>query len=155
MKIILPLMIAALLVTACETEQPASTALPLPGTWRLLSGTLIENNDTSVTDYTKGRKFLKIINDSHFSFIHHDLGKGSDSATAVFSAGAGTYELKDSTYTEHLEFCSDRNWENNSFHFTITIQNDTLVQKGVEKIEGTNVNRFNIEKYVRVKEPGK
>jgi hypothetical protein len=154
MKIILPLIITALLFTACETEKPEQ-GLPLTGAWRLLSGMLIENNDTTVTDYTKGRKFLKIINDSHFSFIHHDLSKGSDSATAVFSAGAGTYELKDSTYTEHLEFCSDRNWENNSFHFTITIQNDTLVQKGVEKIEGTNVNRFNIEKYVRVKESGK
>lgn len=152
MKKILPLAFTILLVTGCETEKQG---LPLTGTWQLISGTLIENNNSTVTDYTKGRKFLKIINDSHFSFIHHDLTNGKDSSTAVFSAGAGSYTLKDSTYTENLEFCSDRNWENHSFTFTVTIQNDTLVQQGVEKIEGTNVNRYNIEKYVRVKETAK
>jgi len=59
--------------------------------------------------------------------------------------------LVDSSYTEHLEFCSAREWENNDFHFTISIRNDTLIQTGIEKVESAGVNRLNIEKYVRVK----
>ena len=69
----------------------------------------------------------------------------------MFVAGGGSYSIKDSLYTEHLEYCSARNWEGNDFPFIIQIRNDTLVQSGVEKIESENVNRINIEKYVRVK----
>lgn len=132
---------------SCKTK---NSSFPLIGTWQLISGTLIERNDTIVTDYTKNKKFIKIINDAHFAFISHDLNKGKDSA-AFFSAGGGNYTLTDSLYTEHLEFCSDRAWENNDFHFTISISNDTLVQRGMEKVESAGIDRLNIEKYVRVK----
>jgi hypothetical protein len=142
------LLITILSYVSCSTNKPAS---PIIGTWKLLSGTLIEKGNTTVTDYTQNKQFIKIINDSHFSFLGHDLSKGKDSAKTFFSAGGGRYTLKDSTYTEHLEYCSDRSWENNDFSFTITIHNDTLIQQGTEKIEATGVNRLNIEKYVRVK----
>src|SRR5690349_13173765 len=69
-------------------------AASLRGTWRLLNGTLIEKGDTTVTDYTKNVSFIKIINDSHFSFLQHDLTKGKDSG-AVFVAGGGRYSLTD------------------------------------------------------------
>ena len=133
-----------------EAEPAKASSLPISGTWKLLTGTLIEKGDTTVTDYTKKTSFIKIINDSHFAFLSHDLTKGKDSG-AVFSSGGGNYSLKDSTYTEHLEYCSDRNWEGNDFSFTIEIKGDTLIQSGVEKIEKENVNRLNIEKYVRLK----
>jgi hypothetical protein len=136
------------ILPSCETKKSSS---PLIGTWQLISGTLIEKGNTTVTDYTKNKKFIKIINDTHFAFISHDLNKGKDSAAALFSAGGGNYTLADSLYTEHLEFCSDREWENNDFHFTVTINNDTLVQKGIEKVESEGIDRLNIEKYVRVK----
>lgn len=132
-----------------EHKATAETT-PLQGTWKLLSGTLIEKGDTTVTDYTNKVSFIKIINGSHFAFLQHDLNKGKDS-TASFSAGGGTYTLKDSDYTEKLEYCTAREWEGNEFHFTISIQNDTLVQRGVEKVEAAGVERLNIEKYVRVK----
>jgi hypothetical protein len=145
-------LLAIVFLFACnlsvDTRDPA---LPIKGTWQLFSATLVENGDSTTTDYTKDKKFIKIINDSHFSFTSHDLNKGKDSATAAFSAGAGSYTLKDSLYTESLEFCSAREWEGHDFSFVVTIKNDTLVQSGIEKIEGTNVNRLNIEKYVRVK----
>lgn len=120
------------------------------GTWQLVTGTLIEKGDTTVTDYTKNISFIKVINDSHFAFIQHDLNKGKDSS-AVFAAGGGSYSFNDSTYTEHLEYCSDRAWEGHDFPFTITIKNDTLTQRGIEKIESSGINRENIEKYVKVK----
>ena len=131
-------------------ESSASSPKPIIGTWKLLTGTLIEKGDTTVTDYTKNVSFIKIINDSHFSFIQHDLNKGKDSA-AVFSSGAGTYSLKDSSYTEHLEYCSAREWEGHDFTFTVEIKNDTFIQRGIEKVENLGIERLNIEKYVRVK----
>ncbi len=141
------------LIVACTKQSTTadSNTVPIKGTWKLLTGTLIEKGDTTVTDYTKGVSFIKIINDTHFSFINHDLNHGKDSTTAAFSAGAGTYTLKDNTYTEHLEYCNAREWEDHDFTFTIEIKNDTLIQKGIEKIESQGIERLNIEKYVRVK----
>ena len=152
---VLALLTFGCFISACggKTEFKISTTdkLPIEGTWKLLSGTLVEKGVSTVTDYTKDKSFIKIINGTHFAFTTHDLDKGKDSAKASFGSGAGTYTLKDSTYTEHLEYCTDRQWEGNDFSFTITINNDTLVQKGVEKIESAGVDRLNIEKYVRLK----
>jgi len=133
-----------------QQKEVKSTKLPIAGTWKLISGTLIEKGDTTVTFYDKNLSFIKIINDTHFAFLNHDLKKGKDTATAAYSSGGGRYTLNDSTYTEHLEYCSDRQWEGNDFPFTITIKNDTLVQSGIEKVESAGVNRLNIEKYVRL-----
>lgn len=140
-----------LIFTSCIEKPQKPTALPITVTWKLISGTIIDRGDTTITDYTKGLSFIKIINDSHFAFFNHDLNKGKDSL-AVFGSGGGTYVLQDSLYTEHLEYCSDRAWEGNDFTFTVTIKNDTLIQQGIEKIENAGVNRLNIEKYVRWKE---
>ncbi len=142
----------ALLFFSCRgpVNENKTSNIPIVGTWRLISGTLVEKGDTVVTDYTKNLSFIKIINDSYFSFLLHDNNKGADS-TKAFSAGGGRYTLADSSYTEHLEYCSDRNWEGHDFNFTISIKNDTLVQRGIEKIDSAGINRLNIEKYVRIK----
>jgi hypothetical protein len=133
-----------------EHKKPVAS-MPIVGTWRLLSGTLIEKGDTVITDYTKDISFIKIINDSHFAFFNHDVKNGKDSS-AVFGSGGGRYSLVDSIYTEHLEYCSAREWENHDFQFTLTLKNDTLIQQGIEKIESAGVDRLNIEKYVRMKD---
>jgi hypothetical protein len=156
MKIISPMLLAAVFFTACNNGTVPVNATgggttALNGTWQLISGTTIEKGDTTVTWYTKDLAFIKVINNSHFAFLKHDLTKGKDSSTRAFGAGGGVYTLKDSVYTEHLEYCSDREWEGNDFVFTIYLLNDTLVQSGVEKVEGAGVNRLNIEKYIRVK----
>ncbi len=125
--------------------------IPITGTWQLITGIHIEKDDTVVTNYAKNISFINIINDTHFAFLQHDLNKGKDSSAAVFVAGGGSYSLSDSLYTEHLEYCSAREWEGNDFSFRIDIKNDTLIQSGVEKVESAGVNRINIEKYIRVK----
>ena len=147
MKVPAAFILFLFILVSCETRKNSPE---ITGTWQLISGTLIEKQDTSVTDYTKNRKFIKIINNSHFAFLGHDLNKGKDSAS-FYSSGGGTYSLEGNSYTEHLEFCSDRAWEHNDFQFTISLNADTLIQKGVEKVEATGINRLNIEKYIRVK----
>jgi hypothetical protein len=137
---------------SCQEAPKEKTTNNIIGTWKLLTGTLIEKGDTIITDYTKDKSFIKIINDSHFAFTLHDLDKGKDSVTATFSAGSGKYSFDGKNYTEHLEYCSAREWEGHDFPFTVIITGDTLVQSGVEKIESAGINRINIEKYVRVKD---
>lgn len=146
------LLISTILMSCGAGTEDASkpTSKPIAGTWQLITGTVIEKGDTVVTDYTKNISFVKIINDTHFAFLQHDLNKGKDSA-AVFVAGGGSYSLTDSLYTEHLEYCSAREWEGNDFTFTIVIRDDTLIQSGIEKVESAGINRVNIEKYTRVK----
>jgi hypothetical protein len=144
------LIILIALINCSERREPLryATDNELQGTWKLMTGTLIENGDTTVTDYTKGVSFIKIINDTHFAFLHHDTG--ADSAR-TFSAGGGAYTLQDSLYTEHLEYCTAREWEGHDFSFVMAVHNDTLVQSGVEIVESAGVNRVNVEKYVRVR----
>ncbi|MGZ3749870.1 MAG: hypothetical protein ACXVB0_10865 [Mucilaginibacter sp.] len=148
------LAIAAGTVISCKNNagktEPKDEALPIAGTWQLISGSLTEKNNTVVTDYTKDQKAIKIINGSHFCFLVHDLTKGKG-AKPNFSSGGGRYTLAGDKYTEYLEYCNDRQWEDNKFDFTVTIKNDTLIQKGIEKIDSLGVNRINVEKYIRVK----
>lgn len=151
MKGYLLILLSGFGMLSCQRNEPATAEHnQLSGTWQLISGTLIEKGDTTITDYTRDIQMIKIINDSHFSFLNHDLNKGKDSLAAHFVAGGGQYQLSGDQYTEHLEYCSDRQWEGNDFVFTVTIQNDTLTQQGAEKVEGTTIDRLNIEKYVRV-----
>ncbi len=133
-----------------EIDTSKSNEISIVGTWKLISGTLIEKGDTVITDYSKNVSFIKIINDTHFAFLLHDLNKGKDSTTS-FSAGGGKYTLKNNQYQENLEYCYARNWEGNVFNFKIEIKNDTLIQSGIEKIDSIGVNRINIEKYYRIK----
>jgi hypothetical protein len=149
--------ICALLVSitwSCDSQQkatpPKEEASSLEGTWKLISGTIIEKGDTTVTNYSGDQSMIKVINATHFAFLNHDLKKGKDS-TAVFSAGGGVYTLDGDQYTEYLEYCTAREWEGNTFQFTVKVQDDTLTQSGTEKIENLGVERLNIEKYSRLK----
>jgi hypothetical protein len=154
MKIQNGIVIIAAMFLSCAEKKDSGVAknpsVPIVGTWKLVNGTVIEKGDTTHTEYTKKISFIKVINDTHFAFLQHDLNKGKDSS-AVFSAGGGRYSLKDSVYTEQLEYCTAREWEGNSFKLTVSIRNDTLIQRGVEKLEGLGVDRINVEKYIRVK----
>ncbi len=154
MKIQFTLLLICIVLLSCGVKNQMDTSkqpsLPIIGTWKLISGTTIEKGDTTVIDYTKNMSFIKIINDTHFAFLNHDLKKGKNSA-ATFNAGGGSYTLRENVYTEHLEYCNDRQWEGNDFLFTVNIQNDTLIQNGVEKVDAAGINRINIEKYSRLK----
>ena len=154
MKIRTVYALVACLLWSCDspknTAQQKQDPSALEGTWQLMSGTIIEKGDTTVTDYTGNQSMIKIINATHFAFLNHDLKKGKDS-TAAFSAGGGVYTLDGNQYTEYLEYCSAREWEGNTFQFTVTVEGDTLTQRGIEKIENLGVERMNIERYKRMR----
>lgn len=135
-------------IISCHTKTPPIDRNAMEGTWRLISSTTIEKGDTSVTYYNKNRPFIKIINKTHFAFLYHNLDKGQDSI-AIFSAGGGSYSFSNYSYTEHLEYCSDRDWEDHEFNFKISFIGDTMLQTGIEKIENLKVDRMNIERYVK------
>ena len=141
-----PLLLAVLL-SACGGNYPATR---INGTWRLLSGTTITKGVSSVTDYTKVKSMIKIINDTHFAFLKHRFNEPKDSSNQ-FDAGGGSYTLNGDQYTEHLDYYVDKNWEGKPFTFTVTIDGDTLVQKGLERVESEGVDRVIIEKYLRIK----
>ncbi len=140
-----------LLVFLFACQQPATPVkLPLEGTWQLVAATSTEKDSTKST-FNPDVKMIKIINGTHFAFFSHDLNQSKDSAKAQFSAGGGTYELKDSTYTEHLEYFNTRQWEGGTFQFSIRIKADTLVQDGIEKVEKLGIDHIIRETYVRIK----
>lgn len=132
-----------------NNKEPKAEIPPIMGTWRLISGTTIQQGDTTYTDYTKGQETIKIINDTHFAFLTHDLNHGKDS-TATFVAGGGRFTLKDNHYTEHLEYCNYREWEGNTFEFEVQLHGDTLIQTGKEKVEGLGVDRIIMETYLKL-----
>ena len=142
---------AFILLSSCNSAtKQQEQSLHLNGTWQLVSGTTITKGVSTFTDYTKDQRMIKIINDSHFAFLKHDLNPPKDSSNH-FDAGGGRYSLAGDQYTEHLDYYSDRNWEGKTFNFTVAIQNDTLVQRGMEKVENEGIEREIIEKYIRVK----
>lgn len=148
-RLISVLSIPVLLISLSEcTMHEAGSNLRLSGTWQLISGMTITKNDTVM--YPTGSQFIKIINDSHFAFLKHDVNLPKDSSNH-FDAGGGRYTLSGDQYTEHLDFYADRNWEGKTFTFTIKLSNDTLTQTGIEKVEGANVDHTIVEKYVRVR----
>jgi hypothetical protein len=134
------------LLSCTPSDKPSG--LHLDGTWQLISGMTITPKDT--VKYPSDFRMIKIINDSHFAFLRHDINPPKDSANH-FDGGGGRYSLTGDQYVEHLDYYSDRNWEGKPFTFTVTLTNDTLTQTGVEKVEGANVNHTIIEKYVRLK----
>ncbi|WP_298739886.1 hypothetical protein [uncultured Chitinophaga sp.] len=148
------LVLGLLFSCAAATEEPKEdqppAGVPLTGTWRLISGTTITKGDTTVTDYTQGMSMIKIINGSHFAFLKHSQDAPKDSSNQ-FDGGGGSYTLEGNTYTEHLDYYGDRNWEGKTFTFTVNISNDTLTQKGIEKVEGAGIDHEIIERYVRLK----
>lgn len=140
---------AIALFTACDTNKKQNQP-SIIGTWELISATSTEKDSTFST-FNPKLKMIKMINPTHFGFFSHDLEGGKDSSTAAYTAGGGAYTLVDSIYTEHLEYFNNREWENHKFDFVVKIENDTLTQKGVEKLEKLGIDRVIVEKYKRVK----
>lgn len=147
------LLLCSLVLLSCNTNTNREEELsyPIVGTWRLLSATTIEKGKRTDIDYTKNQRMIKIINNTHFAFLKHNL-KADSSSKNGFDAGGGRYILKGDNYTEFLDYYVDPNWEGKKFDFKIRIENDTLIQTGIEKVEKAGVDRTITERYLKVKD---
>ena len=130
-----------------KVNKPVTQSNMIIGTWKLISAITIEE-DSTYTDNLNGKEMIKIINESHFSFLNHDINNEKDSLN-FFVAGGGIYTLEGNKYTEHLNYCNYRKWEGNTFEFIVEVRNDTLIQRGIERIENIGVDRKIIETYIR------
>ncbi|WDF56008.1 hypothetical protein [Mucilaginibacter sp. KACC 22063] len=148
------LILAVLAFSACKQHKSArqqkDEQSPIVGTWQLVSDKIITKGDTAVAYPGKGAptEMIKMYNETHFAFFNHDLSHGKQK-TPLYDSGAGTFKLTGNDYSEHLEYCNEREWENHDFKFKLTVHSDTLVQKGIERIDSLNINREIIETYVR------
>ena len=87
------------------------------GTWELVSGQPLP----------KGARDIKILSGGYFIFAAYDTQTGKP----LYSAG-GTYDLNGSSYTEHIDFASDKiaDLVGRDQSFTVEIEGDTLTQTG-------------------------
>ena len=152
MKVNFILFSTFLLLAGCE-EKPSKTAVVsdsffLNGTWQLVSSKIIAKGDTTVTFPVANQEMIKIFNDKDFAFFKHNVNH-QPGDSSIFDAGSGSYTLNDENYTEHLAYCTAREWENRDFSFKLRVQNDTLTQTGIEKIDSLNINQEIVEIYVK------
>jgi len=148
MKVISALIIIALISCNQKNSSLQNSPAPILGTWKLVSSKIITGKDTTATFPVRNQEMIKIFNEDTFAFFKHDTN-GAKGDSAVFDAGAGTYKLNGQDYSEHLDYCNYRGWENKDFSFKLRISNDTLIQTGIEKIDSLNINQEIIEIYVK------
>jgi hypothetical protein len=147
MRIQLHFFYLILLFCSCKTAVE-KTVPSVTGTWQLIAATSA-TKDSTVSTFNPSVRMIKIINATHFAFLSHDISAAPDSLRAPFSAGGGTYTLKDSLYTERLDYFTDKKWENLQFDFTIKFSGDTLIQTGIEKNAAAGVDHLIVERYLK------
>ncbi len=121
------------------------TSENIEGTWKMIAAKTIEGDSIKFKDLTN-TTFIKIINKNHFAFFNQE-----NNSNANFYGGAGTYTLEGKQYTETLNFTAVEAIKNHTFSFTVKRKGDTLIQSGIERIEDAGIDRFIIEKYIKLK----
>jgi len=129
-------------LTGCmETSTNEATII---GSWEMIYAESETGDSVTYKDLDRV-KFIKIINEDHFSFFNQVYGTDSG-----FYSGAGTYLLNGTNYSETLQFIGSQSWRDQHFDFQIEIKGDTLVQKGIEEVEESGIRRRILEKFVRI-----
>ena len=117
---------------------------PINGTWKMVYGEIREGDSVQVKDLTN-TDFIKILNNSHFSFFNQH-----PTDSTQFYGGAGNYTLVGNAYKETLNYTSVNGVRGHTFPFTIEIKGDTLIQFGLEEIKEANIKRHIVEKYLKI-----
>lgn len=128
----------------CSKRTPLITNNKIEGTWKMVYAEIIENDSLKLKDLSN-TSFIKIINKSHFSFFNQE-----NSDTKNYYSVAGSYILKDDNYTETLNFTTVEAIKKHQFSFKIVVKGDTLIQSGIEKVAAAGMNRYILEKYIKL-----
>ena len=133
--------------TAAQSKQTN----PFEGNWELLSttGTYPDDKGGLVNaSFKKDSKnyHMKLIHNNYFMFTGQEMINGVETP----SYGYGTYTFEDNIYTEHIIYHVAKDAIGTSPSFEMTVNGDTLVQKGPLKIgDFKDVNYEFTETYVR------
>ena len=117
----------------------------IEGSWKLVYADILENDSLQVKDLGN-TDFIKIINRTHFAFFNQDRETSEN-----FMAGGGSYTFDGVSYKETLNFIASPDYRGHVFPFEVEIKGDSLIQKGHEKIEEAGLDRYIVEKYIRIK----
>ena len=133
-----------IIIIICSKRTPLITNNKIEGTWEMVYAEIIENDSLKLKDLSN-TSFIKIINKSHFSFFNQE-----NSGTKNYYSGAGSYILKDGNYTETLNFTTVEAIKKHQFSFKTVVKGDTLIQSGIEKVAAAGINRYILEKYIKL-----
>ena len=111
------IVLAGMVVAWAHANDRQVEKRPLDGTWELVSGQPLP----------QGARDIKIISGGHFIFVAYETGNGKPLYT-----GGGTYVLNGNSYTEHMEFASEKIGElaGKEQAFTVKVDGDSFTQSG-------------------------
>jgi hypothetical protein len=97
---------------------PTNLSKSLVGSWELVSGFCI-GEDQTVIDYAQAEiKSLKVLSEGNFSFVTTTRG-------TFYAAGAGDYTVKDGLYLETPKLASHDFMVGKPFEFQYKLDGDT------------------------------
>ena len=116
-SLFLAIALGAVFFARSQTNGGHAEKSQLDGTWELVNGQQLP----------KGARDIKIISEGHFIFATYDTGKGK-----LLGTGGGTYVLKGSSYTEHVDFGEriSPGVVGKDQQFAVKIGGDTFMQAG-------------------------
>jgi hypothetical protein len=115
------------------TGKPISATPAHFGTWQLVS--FKYGDDAKWSDPPQGQKRIKLITDTHFTWVAYEASSGKVQSTA-----GGTYTLSGNAYTELIEFAGEgmTDYLGKKQPFTIRVEGDKLHQSG-QLSDGTKI----------------
>jgi hypothetical protein len=114
----------SVLLLFCTAASFAQNKMQLVGTWKLISGKVTIGDSTYPYD-NKTSDAIKIVTPTHFAVLSQNI-----SDTAFQHAGAGTVEMDDKNYTEHLMYGNGKDMIGKTAKFTYRLEGDKWYIKG-------------------------
>lgn len=151
MKNVLLLLVTTLVFYSCSNKMKSNNSKEviqdstIEGSWKLVYAHIDEKDSIQIKDLGK-TDFIKIINKTHFAFFNQD-----EATSENFVAGGGSYTFDGENYIETLDFINAPDYRGHVFPFKAEIKGDSLIQQGHEKIEEAGLDRYILEKYIRIK----
>ncbi len=104
-----------LLFSACQETNP------LEGTWILIEGEYVTENNTLNYPVSEENKRLKVVGKTHFATVWQDPEND-----AYCGYNGGTYKFENGIYTESLEYFNENKFIGTKSHFLLSIDGDKI-----------------------------
>ncbi|WP_229814657.1 hypothetical protein [Shewanella hanedai] len=110
-----------------------SVSNPFIGSWKLMSGRYLDENDLWVNYESLNLRAIKVISAAYFSFTTvKESGEQGDDIKDFWAAGTGRYEFTDSHYIEYPTLNSFGAGKGASFSFAYELKGNELHTKRIE-----------------------